>query len=144
MSDKGGNWKRLLPDAPPPSNAAQPMGVPLELRPIDAGYHYRREKEAVKLAKAREKLEALLPSDAAPVACPDCDKPAKFIKHRADLFTCEDQACDKWGSFFTGAHPEDAPSFLRACFFCGYTGVCSAHQRADPTCKTCFGERADD
>ncbi|KKK96053.1 hypothetical protein LCGC14_2666600, partial [marine sediment metagenome] len=24
--------------------------VPLELRPIDAGYHYQREKEAVKLA----------------------------------------------------------------------------------------------
>ncbi|KKM77999.1 hypothetical protein LCGC14_1364270, partial [marine sediment metagenome] len=41
--------------------------VPLELRPIDAGYHYQREKEAVKLAKAKENLEAALSSDAAPV-----------------------------------------------------------------------------
>jgi len=40
------------------------------------------------------------------------------------------------------AHPEDAPSFLSACSFCGYTAICSAHQHADPTCKTCFGERA--
>lgn len=29
-------------------------------------------------------------------------------------------------------------SFLHACSHCGYTGVCSAHQRPDPTCKTCF------
>ena len=36
----------------------------------------------------------------------------------------------------------DVPSFLRACSFCGYTAICSAHQHADPTCKTCFGERA--
>ena len=48
---------------PPPSDAA----LPLELRPMDAGYHHRREKEAVKLAKAKENLEAALSSDAAPV-----------------------------------------------------------------------------
>ena len=49
-------------------DAAPPKEVPLELRPIDAGYHHRREKEAVKLAKAKENLEAALSSDAAPVA----------------------------------------------------------------------------
>ena len=36
----------------------------------------------------------------------------------------------------------DVPSFLRSCSFCGYTAICSAHQQPDPTCKTCFGERA--
>ena len=47
-------------------------------------------------------------------------------------------------NIYKGAPTTNAPSFLHACSFCGYTGVCSAHQRADPTCKTCFSERADD
>ncbi|KKL96922.1 hypothetical protein LCGC14_1839580, partial [marine sediment metagenome] len=43
-------------------DAAPPKEVMLELRPIDAGYHYEREKEVVALARARKKLnEAMTP-----------------------------------------------------------------------------------
>ena len=108
---------------------APPKEVPLELRPIDAGYHYQREKEAVKLAKAKENLEAALSSDAVPVAWRvEVEKEGDEIIGPVRLVTgpgesweiqgvdedChEDEAwakllCEKHNATLY-AHPEDAP-----------------------------------
>ena len=38
------------------------------------------------------------------------------------------------------ADSADVPSFLYPCSHCGYTSICSAHQKPDPTCKTCFAD----
>ena len=87
------------------------------------------------------------PSDAAPVAqllydtMPDMII-AILLENEIDPLMYAKKWAEAIGPLY--AHPKDAPAFLHPCSFCGLTGNCSSHTRtrADPTCKTCFGEHA--